>query len=303
MDIPPYFYSFVTMKIEIDANSGFCFGVVNAIGKAENELQEKGYVNSLGDIVHNKMEMERLQKLGLRTVSYENLPDTKGGTIFIRAHGEPPAVYENIRRCGYDIIDATCPVVAKLQKQMKSAHELMSHCNGQVVLLGKRGHAEVVGLSGQIENQCIIIETIDELVALVDFSRPLYFLSQTTQPLSLFNRVKEVIINRMDENNYIIKDTICRNVSNREPLLKKFASEFDIVLFVSGADSSNGKALYEVCKEVNANTKKIENENDIAPQWLKNVSSVGICGATSTPSWLMKRVAEYISEKYENKVL
>lgn len=286
------------MKIEIDENSGFCFGVVNAIGKAENELREKGYVNSLGDIVHNKMEMERLKELGLRTVSYDNLSDMRGDTVFIRAHGEPPMVYDNIRQRGYDVIDATCPVVAKLQKQMKSAHELMSQRRGQVVLLGKRGHAEVVGLSGQIDNMCIIIETIDELLELVDFSRPIYFLSQTTQSLTLFNKVKEVIISNMEEGNYIIRDTICRNVSNREPLLKTFASKFDIVLFVSGADSSNGKALYEVCKEVNANTKKIESEKDIDSEWLKNVSSVGICGATSTPRWLMKQVAEKISKNY-----
>lgn len=285
------------MKIEIDENSGFCFGVVNAIGKAENELREKGYVNSLGDIVHNKMEMERLKTLGLRSVSYDTLPNIKGNTVFIRAHGEPPVVYDEINRLGYEVIDATCPVVEKLQKRMKTAYEAMLPVNGQVVLLGKRGHAEVVGLSGQIDNQCIIIENIDELNTLVDFSRPIYFLSQTTQPLSLFNKVKDSITNRMDEKDYVIKDTICRNVSNREPLLKEFASKFDLVLFVSGSESSNGKALYEVCKSVNDNTKKIESEKDIENAWLENISSVGICGATSTPRWSMKQVAEYVSQQ------
>lgn len=283
------------MKIEIDTNSGFCFGVVNAIDKAEKELHEKGTVNSLGDIVHNKMEMQRLQTLGLHSVSYHSLSEIKGTTVFIRAHGEPPQVYDTIQKLGFDIVDATCPVVAKLQKQMKSAYEIMQSRDGQVVLLGKRGHAEVVGLSGQIEDQCIIIESIDELNRMVDFSKPLYFLSQTTQPLSLFNEVKEVIMSRMTDDNYIIKDTICRNVSNREPLLKEFAAKFDLVLFVAGAESSNGKALYQVCKMVNPNTKKIESECDIDPAWLENISSIGICGATSTPSWLMKRIATFLN--------
>lgn len=300
MDISPYFYIFVGMIIEIDENSGFCFGVVNAINKAENELREKGYVNSLGDIVHNKMEMERLKRLGLRSVSYDTLPDITGSTIFIRAHGEPPLVYDKINKLNYEIIDATCPVVAKLQKQMKVAYQTMLPVNGQVVLLGKRGHAEVVGLSGQIDNKCIIIENTEEFTARVDFSKPIYFLSQTTQPLSLFNTMKEMIINRMNEQDYIIKDTICRNVSNREPLLKNFVSKFDLVLFVSGADSSNGKALYEVCKSVNVNTIKIESEKDIDHAWLKDVLSVGICGATSTPRWLMKQVADSISETASN---
>ncbi|MEG0500256.1 MAG: 4-hydroxy-3-methylbut-2-enyl diphosphate reductase [Rikenellaceae bacterium] len=284
------------MKIEIDENSGFCFGVVNAIGKAEKELSEKGYVNSLGDIVHNKMEMQRLQTLGLRSVFYDTLPQIKGNTVFIRAHGEPPTVYKKINALGYEIVDATCPVVAKLQGQMKIAYQMMQEKGGQVVLLGKRGHAEVVGLSGQIDDQCIIIENIDELRKTVDFTRPVYLLSQTTQSLSLFNRMKEEIISRMPEELYIIKDSICRNVSNREPLLEMFAIKFDLVLFVSGADSSNGKALYEVCKRVNPNTKKIESEDDIDPQWLKNIESIGICGATSTPSWLMQRIANILNK-------
>lgn len=282
------------MKIEIDINSGFCFGVVNAITKAEKELNDKGYVNSLGDIVHNKMEMQRLQTLGLRAVSYDTLPEISGNTIFIRAHGEPPTVYDRINSLGLNIVDATCPVVAKLQGQMKIAYRQMEECGGQVVLLGKRGHAEVVGLSGQIGDNCVIIENTEELRMMVDFSKPLYLLSQTTQPLSLFCRVKEEIMGRMKENMYVIKDTICRNVSNREPLLKEFASRFDLVLFVSGAESSNGKALYDVCLSVNTNSKKVESEQDILPEWLCGISSVGICGATSTPSWLMERVSDHV---------
>lgn len=282
------------MIIEIDKNSGFCFGVVNAISQAEEELTNRGFVNSLGDIVHNKMEMNRLKKMGLTTISYDNLNDISGNTVFIRAHGEPPRIYSQIKKLGYNIIDATCPVVAKLQKEMIIANNIMSEQNGQVVLLGKRGHAEVVGLSGQIDDNCIIIQSVEELIEKVNFTLPIYLLSQTTQPLSLFNKIKSIIEER--SNDYIIKDSICRNVSNREPLLKEFAKRFDLVLFVSGADSSNGKALYEVCKSVNQNTFKIESSENIDISSLENINSVGICGATSTPSWLMEETAKFVEK-------
>lgn len=280
------------MIVEIDKNSGFCFGVVNAITLAEKEIQSKGYVNSLGDIVHNKMEMNRLAQLGLTTISYNTLSEAKGDTIFIRAHGEPPRVYDLIRSKGFRVVDATCPVVSKLQKKMIVAATSMAKNKGQVVLLGKRGHAEVVGLSGQIDDNCIIVQSLDELIQLVDFSRPIYFLSQTTQPLSLFNTMKEYITEHSTD--YTINDTICRNVSNREPLLSEFAARFDLIIFVAGAESSNGKALYEVCRKVNPNSIKIENTKDIDISILKNIKSVGICGATSTPSWLMEDVSRFI---------
>lgn len=286
------------MIVEIDKNSGFCFGVVNAIGQAEKELTDRGYVNSLGDIVHNKMEINRLRNMGLTTISYENLEHINGDTVFIRAHGEPPRTYTYLKELGYNIVDATCPVVARLQKEMVIANNIMKERNGQVVLLGKRGHAEVVGLSGQIDDNCIIIQTASELLEKVDFTQPIYLLSQTTQPLSLFNEIKKIIEERSDD--YIIKDSICRNVSNREPSLKTFAKRFDLVLFVSGADSSNGKALYEVCKRVNANTYKIESSADIDINLLKGINSVGICGATSTPSWLMEETAKFVREQDKN---
>lgn len=285
------------MKVEIDEKSGFCFGVVNAISKAEKELDEKGYVISLGDIVHNKMEMRRLEKRGLISIKYDFLPHVKANTIFIRAHGEPPVTYQQIEKLGYNIVDATCPVVARLQKQVIIAYNMMLPIGGQVVILGKRGHAEVIGLSGQIQDKCIIIESVEELNTLVDFSHPIYLLSQTTQPLSLFNEIKQIIESRQTkETTYIVQDTICRNVSNREPFLREFVKRFDLVLFVSGADSSNGKALYQVCLEENENIKKIESEQDINLNWLENIKSVGICGATSTPRWLMEKVANFIKE-------
>ncbi len=280
------------MTIEIDNNSGFCFGVVNAITSAENELKAKGYVNSLGDIVHNKMEMNRLKALGLNSVTHETLDQAEGDTIFIRAHGEPPIVYDNIKRAGFKIVDATCPVVAKLQKRVKEAYNQMQEVNGQLILLGKRGHAEVVGLNGQVNNDCIVVENIEELLSNVDFNRPIYFLSQTTQPLALFEEMSKVIEQHTKDS--IILDTICRNVSNREPKLMEFAPKFDVVFFIAGSESSNGKALYEVCRKANPNSYKIESSADIELALLEGVDSVGICGATSTPSWLMQRVADDI---------
>lgn len=284
------------MIIEIDDNSGFCFGVVNAIEKAENELQSKGYVNSLGDIVHNKMEMERLKKRGLITIKYGKLNEISGDTVFIRAHGEPPETYKKIEELNYNIVDATCPVVARLQKHVYMAYQQMKPVGGQVVILGKRGHPEVVGLTGQIGDNCIIIENVEELNHLIDFSRPIYFLSQTTQSLSLFNEIvqniRRKITNDTPRDFYVIMDTICRKVSNRESFLKEFSLRFDLILFVSGAESSNGKALYEVCLGVNSNSKKIESISDFDKKWLIGVNSIGICGATSTPRWLMEDIAK-----------
>ncbi len=282
------------MKIVIDDNSGFCFGVVRAITRAERELSEKGYVNSLGDIVHNEMEVNRLRDMGLQCITIDKLSEVRGNTIFIRAHGEPPCVYDKIRNSGFNIVDATCPVVAKLQNQVREAYNMMQEVDGQVLILGKRGHAEVVGLAGQIDNKCIIVQSEEELIESVDFSRPIFFLSQTTQPLTLFNRMRSIIEERGQ--NITIHDTICRNVSNREPLLREFAPRFDLVLFVAGSESSNGEVLYQVCKSVNSNSYKIERGEDVDASLLEGVNSVGICGATSTPRWLMQQVVDYISK-------
>jgi len=282
------------MHIEIDDKSGFCFGVVRAITEAEKALSERGTVYSLGDIVHNRIEVQRLERLGLRTVTHADLPRLAGCRLFIRAHGEPPTTYAEARRLGIEVIDATCPVVARLQKRVVEAHAEMRPRNGQVVILGKRGHAEVVGLTGQVPEPTIVIEGPDDLAA-IDFSRPIHFLSQTTQSIALFERLGEEMRRRAADPDAVrLDDTICRQVSNRERHLAEFAGRFDTVLFVCGRKSSNGKVLFEVCRRANARTHNIEEASEIDPSWLEGASSIGICGATSTPKWLMQEVAEHV---------
>ncbi len=282
------------MKIEIDEKSGFCFGVVNAIRKAEEALREDEEVYCIGDIVHNRVEVSRLRSLGLITVRHEELPALRGKTVLIRAHGEPPATYALLRSNGTKLIDATCPVVSALQQRVKTAYESIRESGGQVAILGKKGHAEVVGLTGQVKEQAIVIEKKEDL-DLLDFSRPICLLSQTTQSLDLFRQIKEEIRSRAKTvQDITIHDTICRQVSNREPHLREFAARYDVILFVSGKKSSNGKALFEACLQTNPRSYKIEEENELEPRWFENCRSVGICGATSTPKWLMERIAKAI---------
>ena len=281
------------MHIEIDDKSGFCFGVVNAIGKAEQALRE-GAVYSLGDIVHNRLEVQRLQRLGLETVSHSDLDRLGGKTLLVRAHGEPPCTYEKARRFGINVIDATCPVVARLQRKVAEAYEKMKRVNGQVVILGKKGHAEVVGLTGQIGDDCTVVECERDLDAL-DFSRPVYLLSQTTQSLELFRHVERSIEERIyDASALTVNDTICRQVSSREQHLRDFAARYDAVVFVCGRKSSNGRVLFEVCRSANARTYNVEDSGELRPEWFEGAESVGVCGATSTPKWLMERLAEAI---------
>lgn len=287
------------MLIEIDNFSGFCPGVVAAIEKAESELQKGDKISSLGDIMHNKAEMERLASLGLKVVNHGDIHTLSGLSLLIRAHGEPPTTYKECERLNIRLVDATCPVVAHLQKRTKKAAKQMSEIDGQVVILGKHGHPEVVGLKGQIDD-AIVVDSVAELEGSVDFSRPIYFLSQTTKSLELFNEVAAVIRERYSDKPKewcVIKDTICRQVSNRYPHLRQFALKHDVVIFVSGAESSNGKALYEVCRDSNPSSYKIENPNDIDLNWIKNASSVGICGATSTPKWQMEQVRDILLSK------
>ena len=282
------------MRIEIDDNSGFCFGVVRAITEAEKALAEGGTVYSLGDIVHNRIEVQRLERLGLRTVTHDEMPRLAGCRLFIRAHGEPPTTYARARELGIDLIDATCPVVARLQTRVVRAHELMRPIGGQVVILGKRGHAEVVGLTGQVDAPTIVIEGPQDLDA-IDFARPVYFLSQTTQSIALFERLCDEMRRRAaDPAQVRIEDTICRQVANREEHLEAFARRFDVVIFVCGRKSSNGKVLFEVCRRANAATYNIEEAAELEPQWFAGAASVGICGATSTPKWLMQQVADAV---------
>lgn len=282
------------MRVEIDERSGCCFGVVRAISEAEKALGEGGTVYSLGDIVHNRVEVQRLEALGLRTVTHDEMPRLAGCRLFIRAHGEPPTTYAAAQRLGITLIDATCPVVARLQRRVKEAHEAMRAVGGQVVILGKRGHAEVVGLTGQVAEPTIVIEGAGDL-AQIDFTRPIHFLSQTTQSVALFGQLGAEMKRRAaDPAQVRLDDTICRQVSGREEHLAQFAARFDAVLFVCGRKSSNGKVLFEVCRRANPRTYNIEEVAEIDPAWLEGAASVGICGATSTPRWLMQRVAEAV---------
>ena len=284
------------MLIEIDDKSGFCFGVVRAITEAESALSDGGEVSSLGDIVHNRMEVQRLEALGLKTVTHTDLPTLGGKRLFIRAHGEPPRTYRTARELGIEIIDATCPVVARLQRRVVEAYEEMAPRGGQVVILGKRGHAEVVGLTGQVEDRAIVVERKEDLEQ-IDFTRPVFFLSQTTQSIALFEQLGDEILRRHASPSEVrIVDTICRQVSGREQHLEGFAARFDVVIFVCGRKSSNGKVLFEVCRRTNPRTYNIEEAGELDPAWLEGVSTVGICGATSTPKWLMEQVRDRIIE-------
>ena len=281
------------MEVIIDDNSGFCFGVVRAIGEAESALERVGDVYSLGDIVHNRVEVQRLEQLGLHTISHEDMPRLEGRTLLIRAHGEPPRTYRMAKELGITVIDATCPVVARLQRRLREAYDKMQEVGGSVVLLGKRGHAEVIGLTGQADDDVVVVENEADLNN-VDFTRPIYFLSQTTQSIALFNQLAEEIKARAKGVTVNIDDTICRRVAGREALLADFSRSVDVVIFVSGRKSSNGRVLYEVCRGANPRSYNVEESSEIDWSWLEGAERVGICGATSTPRWLMEQVAEAI---------
>ena len=281
------------MEVIIDDNSGFCFGVVRAIGEAESALERVGEVYSLGDIVHNRVEVQRLEQLGLHTISHEDMPRLEGRTLLIRAHGEPPRTYRMAEELGITVIDATCPVVARLQRRLREAYDKMQEVGGSVVLLGKRGHAEVIGLTGQADDDVVVVENEADLNN-VDFTRPIYFLSQTTQSIALFNQLAEEIKVRAKGVTVNIDDTICRRVAGREALLADFSRSVDVVIFVSGRKCSNGRVLYEVCRGANPRSYNVEESSEIDWSWLEGAERVGICGATSTPRWLMEQVAEAI---------
>lgn len=274
------------IQIEIDNGSGFCFGVTTAIKKAEEELAQGETLYCLGDIVHNGMECERLRQMGLITINHENMKNLHDVKVLLRAHGEPPATYELARQNNIEIIDATCPVVLKLQKRIKEQYE---QGVGQIVIFGKKGHAEVLGLVGQTESTAIVIENFDEVKKL-DFSRDIYLYSQTTKSLDEFHRIISYIQSHISsEATFRSFDTICRSVANRMPNISQFATRHDLILFVCGRKSSNGKVLYNECLRVNPNTHLIEGPGEIEPDWLNNIETVGICGATSTPKWLMEQ--------------
>lgn len=279
-------------NIEIDEGSGFCFGVTTAIKKAEEELSRGTQLYCLGDIVHNGMECERLKRLGLVTINHEEMSNLHNATVLLRAHGEPPATYRLADTNNIEIIDATCPVVLQLQRRIKAQYESLPE--SQIVIFGKNGHAEVLGLVGQTQGHAIVIEKYDD-VMMLDFSRDIYLYSQTTKSLDEFHRIIEYIQQHISPDaTFKSFDTICRQVANRMPNIKAFASRHDLVLFVCGHKSSNGKVLYGECKSVNPNTYQIEGPEEINPSWLKGVNTVGICGATSTPKWLMEQCRDAI---------
>lgn len=292
------------MIVEIDKNSGYCFGVEFAIQMAEDELDSGSELYCLGDIVHNAMEVERLHNKGLKIISKDELETLHDCKVLIRAHGEPPSTYELALKNNIELIDASCPVVLKLQNRVKNAFDQVEIKEGQIVLYGQKGHAEIIGLTGQT-NQKAIVVTNEEDLELVDFSKPITFFSQTTKSTAGFYKMKALIEEKMKANNvdfeekdFDANDSICRQVSNREPQLEKFSKLFDVIIFVSGKKSSNGKALYGVCKLNNERSYFVENEQELNSEWFVNCTKVGIAGATSTPMWLMEKVKTHIELSY-----
>lgn len=283
-------------NIEIDPKSGFCFGVVNAITKAEEELEKGGVLYCLGDIVHNNIEVDRLEKLGLKTINHEEFAQLKNARVLLRAHGEPPSTYEIAKKNNIEIIDASCPVVLRLQKKIHNKYNDERDNNTQIVIYGKIGHAEVIGLLGQTESNAIIVEKKEDLEK-IDFTKNVCLFSQTTKPLDGFQEIIDIIKGRMlGDAKFEYIDTICRQVSNRIPNIKEFANNHDIIFFVAGEKSSNGKVLFAECKKYNPKSYFITTPSDIDPSVIDKISTIGICGATSTPKWQMEEVESKINE-------
>jgi 4-hydroxy-3-methylbut-2-enyl diphosphate reductase len=290
------------MQVTIDPHSGFCFGVVYAIQMAEDELDNTGQLYCLGDIVHNNVEVDRLRLKGLEIIDHERLKNLKDCKVLIRAHGEPPETYKIAIENNIELIDASCPVVLKLQNRVRNSVDEMTERDGQVVIFGEAGHAEVMGLVGQTKGEAILVRNEEDLEK-VDYSRPIYFFSQTTKSTRGFEKMRSLIQERskkaqeseIQDEFLNSNDTVCRQVSNREPQLKRFSAAHDVIIFVSGKKSSNGKVLFEVCKSVNPNTHFISDVDEIRDEWIEEANSVGICGATSTPMWLMKKVEDHLT--------
>lgn len=280
------------IHIEIDNGSGFCFGVTTAIKKAEEELAKGNTLYCLGDIVHNGMEVERLHTQGLVTINHDDLGRLHDVKVLLRAHGEPPETYALAQKNNIEVIDATCPVVLQLQRRIKKQYD--ANPDAQIVIFGKNGHAEVLGLVGQTQSHAIVIENMDD-VRTLDFTRDIYLYSQTTKSLDVFRRIIDYIQSHMSPGaTFRSFDTICRQVANRMPHIASFASRHDLVLFVCGQKSSNGRVLFNECCRVNANSHQIEGPDEIDSAWLMDVQTIGICGATSTPKWLMEECRDRI---------
>ncbi|NLI36486.1 MAG: 4-hydroxy-3-methylbut-2-enyl diphosphate reductase [Bacteroidales bacterium] len=289
------------VKIEIDEESGFCFGVVKAIHKAEEELAEGSPLYCLGDIVHNSREVERLKQNGLNTIEHEDFSKLQGARVLLRAHGEPPSTYQTAIHNHINIIDATCPVVLHLQQRIKQQYLRLksSSSDSQIIIYGKNGHAEVLGLVGQTEGHAIVIEHLDDAKKL-NLSKDTYLYSQTTKSLVGFREVVEYINQHISpQAHFEYFDTICRQVANRIPNIRKFASSHDLIFFVSGKKSSNGKMLFSECLSVNSNSHLIDSKEEIDLSLLNGVSSIGICGATSTPKWAMEEVSDFLKQSLQ----
>ena len=296
------------MKVTVDKNSGFCWGVVRAIDFAEAELAKSGKLYSLGDIIHNPDEVDRLGEKGLQTIAHKDLENIKEGKVLIRAHGEPPSTFELAKKYNLEIIDATCPVVTKLQERIKKFYD--DHY--QVVIFGKKDHAEVIGLRGVCNDEAIVVKSVEEAMQKIDFSRKTVLFSQTTMDKPTFyaikgalsKKVKDLVVGSMEDiaKTFLAKDTICGQVSGRDKKLREFAVQNDVIVFVAGRNSSNGKVLFEICKEENASSYFIENESELQGQWFEGVENVGVTGATSTPQWLMEKVSSAI-EKIDQEIL
>jgi len=285
------------MQIEIDPNSGFCHGVTTAIRKAENELGGDASLFCLGDIVHNESEVERLRALGLITIDHDQFATLHDARVLLRAHGEPPEVYNQAQRNNISLVDATCPVVLQLQRRIKAIHQ--QHPDAQIVIYGKPGHAEVVGLVGQTGGQAIVVQTPEEAAAL-NFERDIFLFSQTTMPLDGFHEIISLINQSIQPAaNFQYFDTICRQVANRLPRIQAFAAQHDVVIFVAGRGSSNGHMLYDACLNVNPRTHSVDSPAALRAEWFRNAQTVGICGATSTPTWLMEQCRQRIREMGE----
>lgn len=284
-------------KIEIDEESGFCFGVVTAINKAEEELAKGGTLYCLGDIVHNSREVERLKAMGLVTINHEEFRQLHNAKVLLRAHGEPPETYEVARQNNIEIIDATCPVVLRLQKKIKQEHTLDDNKDKQIVIYGKNGHAEVLGLVGQTSGEAIVIEKAEEAKRL-NLNQDIRLYSQTTKSLDGFRNIVGYIEKHISPKvTFKYYDTICRQVANRIPNIRRFAASHDLIFFVSGKKSSNGKMLFSECKKVNPNSHLIDSAAEIDHTLLADAKSIGVCGATSTPKWLMEEITEAIKSK------
>ncbi len=296
------------MRVTVDQNSGFCWGVVRAIDFAEVELAKSNKLYSLGDIIHNPEEIDRLADKGLQTISHEDLGKIKDAKVLIRAHGEPPSTFEIAKKYNIEIVDATCPVVTKLQERIKKFY-----VDGyQIVIFGKKDHAEVIGLRGVCNDEVIVVKSVEEALLKIDFNRKTVLFSQTTMDKPTFyaikealsRKIKDFVVGTMEDiaKNFLAKDTICGQVSGRDKKLREFAAQNNVVVFVAGRNSSNGKVLFEICKEVNKSTYFVENENEIQASWFENAESVGVTGATSTPQWLMEKIKQAI-EKIDQEVL